>query len=131
MAWVCSPYNGQMLRRFLLLWFTTTLALWIVDGLFDSLRFDDLHSLLLSGLILALTNLTIKPLLLLVALPITVLTFGLAIPVINGLMLLLVAEMVPGFVISGFWMGVLCALAVSFVGFLINVATGQIRVFQS
>lgn len=120
-----------MLRRFLLLWFTTTLALWIVDGLFDSLRFDDLHSLLLSGLILALTNLTIKPLLLLVALPITVLTFGLAIPVINGLMLLLVAEMVPGFVISGFWMGVLCALAVSFVGFLINVATGQIRVFQS
>ena len=120
-----------MLKRFLLLWFTTTLALWIVDGLFDSLRFDDVNSLLLSGLILALTNLTIRPLLMLVALPFTVLTFGLAIPLINGLMLLLVAEMIPGFTISGFWMGVLCALAVSFVSFLINVATGQIRIHRS
>jgi hypothetical protein len=52
-------------------------------------------------------------------------TMGLMLPVINGFILVLVAELVPGFQISGFWMGVLAALAVSFTTFLINVATGQ------
>lgn len=112
------------LKRFLLLWISTTLALWIVDGLFDSLHFDQPQTLLLSGLILSLVNLTIKPLLLLVTLPLTVLTFGLALPLVNGLVLLGVAAIVPGFAISGFWMGVLCALAISLVSLLINVATG-------
>ena len=111
--------------RFILYWLSTTLALWIVDGLFDSLSFDGIQALLLSALVLALVNLTIKPVLLLVTLPLTVVTLGLAIPLINGLVLLLVSEIVPGFTISGFWMGVLCALAISFVSFLIGVATGQ------
>ncbi len=113
--------------RFLLLWFSTTLALWIVDGLFESLTFADIESLLLSGLLLALANITLKPLLVLVTLPLTLLSFGLALPLINGLVLLGVAQLVPGFEIAGFWMGVLCALAVSVVGLLIDIATGQSR----
>lgn len=121
--------NHQMLtlKRFLLLWLSTTLALWVVDGLFESLRFADLESLALSGLLLALANLTLKPLLLLITLPLTLMSLGLALPVINGLVLLGVARLVPGFEIAGFWMGVLCALAVSVVGLLIDVATGQSR----
>ncbi len=115
----------QPFIRFLLYWLSTALALWIVDGLFDSLSFDSVQTLLLSALVLALVNLTIKPVLLLVTLPLTIVTLGLAIPLINGLVLLLVSEIVPGFTISGFWMGVLCALAISFVSFLIGVATGQ------
>lgn len=113
------------LVRFILYWLSTTLALWVVDGLFDSLSFDGPEALVLSALVLALVNLTIKPVLLLVTLPLTVVTLGLAIPLINGLVLLLVSEIVPGFTISGFWMGVLCAIAVSFVSFLIGVATRQ------
>ncbi len=115
----------QAFVRFLLYWLSTALALWIVDDLFDSLSFDSAQTLLLSALVLALVNLTIKPVLMLVTLPLTILTLGLAIPLINGLVLLLVSEIVPGFTISGFWMGVLCALAISFVSFLIGVATGQ------
>lgn len=115
----------QAFIRFILYWLSTALALWIVDGLFDSLSFDGVEALVLSALVLALVNLTIKPVLLLVTLPLTVVTLGLAIPLINGLVLLLVSEIVPGFAISGFWMGVLCALAISFVSFLIGVATRQ------
>jgi putative membrane protein len=109
-------------------WLSTLLALWVVDGLFESLHLESTQALLMSALVLALVNLTIKPLLLLVTLPLTVLTLGLAIPLINGLVLLVIAELVPGFWISGFWMGVVCALAISFVSFLIGVATGQSRV---
>ncbi len=91
----------QTLKRFLLLWLSTTLALWIVDGLFDGLVFHTSESLLLSGLVLALANLTLKPLLVLITLPLTLLSFGLALPIINGLVLLGVAKLVPGFAISG------------------------------
>lgn len=115
----------QPFIRFCLYWLSTALALWIVDGLFDSLSFDSVQTLLLSALVLALVNLTIKPVLLLVTLPLTIFTLGLAIPLINGLVLLLVSEIVPGFIISGFWMGVLCALAISFLSFLIGIATGR------
>jgi putative membrane protein len=114
--------------RFLLFWFSATLALWIVDAIFDGLAFDAMESLLLSGLVLALVNITIKPLLLLITLPITLLSFGLAIPLLNGAVLLGISMLVPGFEISGFWMGVGCALAVSVVSMLINIATGQTAV---
>ena len=116
------------LSRFLLLWVSTALALWIVDGLFDSLTFQSIESLAMASLVLALVNLTIKPLLVLLTLPLTIVSFGLALPLINGLVLLGVASVVPGFEISGFWMGVLAALSVSVVSLMIRVATGQTRV---
>jgi len=117
------------LKRFFLLWLSTALTLWIVDGLLDGLSFSDPESLLLASLVLAVFNLTLKPLLLLIALPLTLFSFGLALPLFNGLVLLGVAKMVPGFQIAGFWMGVLCALAISLVGVLVSMATGQVRVW--
>ena len=117
------------LKRFFLLWLSTALTLWIVDGLLDGLSFSDPESLLLASLMLAVFNLTLKPLLLLIALPLTLFSFGLALPLFNGLVLLGVAKMVPGFQIAGFWMGVLCALAISLVGALVSMATGQVRVW--
>lgn len=115
----------HLFQRFVVYWLSTTLALWIVDGVFDSLTFVSWESLLLSGAVLAIANLTLKPLLVLITLPLTLLTFGLALPLINGLVLLGVARLVSGFEISGFWMGVVCALAVSLVSGLIGLATGQ------
>lgn len=117
------------LKRFFLLWLSTALTLWIVDGLLDGLSFSDPESLLLASLVMAVFNLTLKPLLLLIALPLTLFSFGLALPLFNGLVLLGVAKMVPGFQIAGFWMGVLCALAISLVGALVSMATGQVRVW--
>ncbi len=116
------------LNQFFLYWASTAIALWIVDGVFDSLTFASLESLAMASVVLALVNLTIKPLLVVLTLPLTILTLGLALPVINGLVLLGVAGVVPGFGISGFWMGVLAALAISLVSLLIRVATGQTRV---
>jgi putative membrane protein len=117
--------NSLLLKRFAVIWLVSMLALWIVDAIFESLHFDSLQALALAALVLSLANLFLKPLLVLVTLPITVMTMGLMLPVINGFILVLVAELVPGFQISGFWMGVLAALAVSFTTMLINIATGQ------
>ena len=107
------------------MWISAALALWITDAIFDSLWFDGFSSVAVSALVLTLVNLTLKPLLMLLSLPFIVMSLGLAIPLLNGLVLLVVAELVTGFHISGYWMGVAAGLAVSFVTFLLAVATGQ------
>ncbi|NBT73601.1 MAG: hypothetical protein EBT14_05385, partial [Betaproteobacteria bacterium] len=75
--------NSLLLKRFGMIWLVSMLALWIVDAIFDSLHFDSLQALALAALVLTLANLFLKPLLVLVTLPITVMTMGLMLPVIN------------------------------------------------
>jgi len=113
------------LARATLSWLSASLALWIVDHFFESLWFDGFESLFVSSLVLTLFNLTLKPVLLLLSLPFIVLSAGLAIPLINGLVLLIVAELVEGFHLSGYWMAVLAALTFSLISFVITLATGQ------
>lgn len=115
------------LKRFIWMWAAAAVGLWVADGLMDSVRFEGLLSLFTAGLFLALANLTIKPLLMLVALPVTILSFGLMIPVINGLVLWAISFLVPGFAVSGFWAGVLAALVVSVFGFFVGLFSGQAR----
>jgi putative membrane protein len=115
---------SQPIIRFVLLWGVNTLALWVADALFSGIAFDDSETLFLSGLLLGIVNTFIKPVVLLLTLPLTVLTLGLFILVINALMLLLVAWAVPGFHVAGFWSGALIALFVSIFSFLVNRALG-------
>ncbi len=115
------------LKRLVWMWAAAVAGLWVAEGLMDSVRFEGLASLLIAGLFLALANLTIKPLLMLVALPMTILSFGLMIPVINGLVLWAISFLVPGFAVSGFWAGVLAALVVSVFGFFVGLLSGQAR----
>jgi putative membrane protein len=108
-------------------WLSASLALWIVDSLFESLWFDGFGSLLLASAVLTVFNLTLKPVLMLLSLPLIVLSLGLAIPLMNGLFLLLVADLIDGFHVSGYWMAVLAALAFSVIRSLISLAVGERR----
>lgn len=103
-------------------------ALFVVDGIFDSITFTGVQPLLLAAVLLSFTNIFLKPLLLVATLPLTVMSAGLLLPVLNGLLLMFVAQLTPGFQVSGFWMAVLASLAVSLVGMLFAMATGQMRV---
>ncbi len=112
------------LLRFLAFWGVNTLSLWVADQIFERVRFDDTGTLLVSGLLLGVINTFLKPVLLILTLPATILTLGLMLPVLNGLLLLLVAWLVPGFHIEGFWYGVLVALFVSLFSFFLNSLLG-------
>ncbi len=70
---------------------------------------------LLGALVLGFINLFIKPVITLFTLPITVVTLGLFSLVINALLVLLAAEVVPGFSVSGFWSALLFSLVLSFI----------------
>lgn len=112
------------LLRFLAFWGVNTLSLWVADQIFDSIRFDDTATLLVSGLLLGVINTFLKPALVVLTLPVTILTLGLMLPILNGLLLLLVAWLVPGFHVAGFWWGVLVALFVSGLSFFLNSLLG-------
>jgi putative membrane protein len=72
--------------------------------------------------LLALLNLTIKPILIFLTIPITVFTLGLFLLVINALMVLLAAEIIPGFLVDGFWWAVLFSIILSLINSLLGVS---------
>lgn len=91
------------LTPFLLHWAITALSLWVASLVFKGLRFDSSATLIVSALLLGFANAIIKPILIVLTLPLTLLTFGLFVLVINALMLMLVAKLVRGFQVYSFW----------------------------
>lgn len=109
------------LMPFLLYWGITSLALWVSSYVFKGIRFDDASSLIISALLLGFANAMVKPLLIILTLPLTLITLGLFLLVINALMLLLVSALVRGFTISGFWTAFFASMFISVLSFLISV----------
>jgi len=102
--------------RFLITACGLLLAAWQLDGM----HFGGPLSLLFAALVLGLVNATVRPVMLLLTLPITVITLGLFLLVLNGAMLGLAALMVPGFVVDGFWTALFGAIIVSLTGMVAN-----------
>lgn len=91
------------LTPFLLHWAITAFALWAASHVFKGLRFGSTGALVVAALLLGLANAVVRPLLVVLTLPLTLLTFGLFLLVINALVLMLVGRLVNGFHIDGFW----------------------------
>jgi putative membrane protein len=110
------------LMPFLVHWAITGLSLWVASHIFHGLTFDSTSSLVVSALLLGFANAIVKPLLIMLTLPLTLLTFGLFLLVINALVLLLVAWVVRGFRISGFWTAFFASILIS----LLSIAIGAL-----
>lgn len=81
---------------FLLHWGIMSLSLWIASHVFRGLSFSSRSALLVSALVLGFVNAVLRPILILLTFPLTLLTLGLFILVINALMIMLVASLVQG-----------------------------------
>jgi putative membrane protein len=106
----------RFLARLVLNGFAIIVAAWLLPGLHLSGPF----AALIAGAILGFVNAIIRPILFLLTLPLTLVTLGLFIFVLNALCLGLTAALVPGFEIDGFWWAVLGALLVSVVSWILN-----------
>ena len=89
--------------RLILTWLINAVALFALPYIFDSIRVDSFYTALITALVLGLVNTLIRPLLILLTLPINILTLGLLTFVINGLLFWFVASFVEGFTVTGFW----------------------------
>ena len=110
----------DQLPPFLLHGLITALSLWLASQLFQGIKFTDTGSLVISALLLGFANAIVRPLLIVLTLPLTFLTFGLFLLVINALMVLLVSALVKGFRVSGFWTAFFASIFVTVVSFLIG-----------
>ena len=101
--------------RLLLVWLINAIALMAVAYLLPGIAVANFITALIAALVLGLVNAVIKPIVILLTLPATLLTLGLFIFVINGLLFWFVGSFIEGFVVSGFWWGVIGAIAYSIV----------------
>jgi putative membrane protein len=99
--------------RLLLGWAINAGVLLLLPYLIPAVQITTFGAALLVALVLGLLNAIVRPVLVLLTLPITLLTLGLFLFVINGLMFWLAANMLPGFEVGGFWWAVLAALVYS------------------
>jgi putative membrane protein len=106
--------------RLLAIWLINALALLALPYLMQSISMDSFGTALLVAVVLGFVNAIIRPILLLLTLPVTVLTMGLFIFVINGLMFWGVANMIDGFHVAGFWSAVGGALLYSVISWTLS-----------
>jgi putative membrane protein len=100
--------------------FITACGLLLATYLLEGVHLGGAMSLLFAALVLCAVNAIVRPIMLLLTLPITVVTLGLFLLVLNGAMLGLAALLVPGFVIDGFWTAVFGAIIISMTGMVAN-----------
>ena len=101
--------------RLILTWLINAVALIALPYIFRSISVDSFFTAVLVAVVLGLINTLIRPLLVLLTLPVTLLTLGLFIFVINGLLFWAVGSFMPGFHVDGFWAGVFGAIVYSLI----------------
>ena len=109
---------------FLLRWSMNLLALVVAASLIDGVRIESIVMAVLAAGIMGVVNAVIRPLVLLLTLPINLVTLGLFTLVINAVMLQLVAYLAPGFIIETFRAAFWGALVISLVSWLLNIFVG-------
>ena len=112
------------MRGFLVRLLITALGLWIAGQLLPGIVFTSTGALIVSALLLGVVNAVIRPILLILTLPLTVLTLGLFILVVNGISLSLVAWLVPGFQIAGLASATLGAIIVGLTSWVASAFVG-------
>jgi len=113
------------MRGFLLRLLITALGLWAASAIVHGIVFSGIGSLIVAALLLGIVNAVIRPLILILTLPLTLITLGLFILVVNGISLALVAALVPGFAVSGLWAATLGAIVVSLTSWLGSTFVGS------
>jgi len=89
------------------------IGLWLASQIVPGVQFVSSESLIAAALLLGIVNALVRPILVILTFPITILTLGLFLLVINGLMIELVSYFLSGFVVTGFWSAFFAAIVVS------------------
>lgn len=117
-----SPSMNKPWTRFIIRWFVCSLGLWIAAGLLGSgITYQSkLGVIILAGLLLALVNIVIRPIVVILSLPAILFSLGLFMIVINGLMLLLVSKLYAPLHIKNFWAAMLAGIVIGLVNYLVT-----------
>jgi putative membrane protein len=117
------------LTRILIRWFVCSLGLWIAAGfLSGSISYQNrLSAIVMAGLILAIINTIIKPVIVIFSLPAIVLTLGLFMIVVNGLTVYLASKLYSPLEITNFWAAIFAGMMIGLVNYLVTAILEDVR----
>lgn len=121
-----SSFWESTAMKLLIIWILNAMALIAVANFVPGIHVDGFTAALVAAFLLGLVNALIRPLLLLLTLPVTLVTLGLFIFVINGLLFWLVGSVLRGFIVDSFWHGILGALLYSLFTWALTSAATQL-----
>lgn len=110
---------------FLLRLIVSSLAAMLTAYLLPGVQIKDFFTAVILALVLAILNLLVKPILILLTLPATILTLGLFLLVINAIIILIASSIVPGFSVDGFWWALLFSLVLTVITAIMNSLGGD------
>lgn len=112
------------MRGFVVRLLITALGLWVADQLLSGITITGTGALIISALLLGIINAVIRPIILILTLPLTVLTLGFFILIVNGISLAIAAWLVPGFHVAGLWSATIGAIIVGLTGWAASAFIG-------
>ncbi|WP_130276423.1 phage holin family protein [Cecembia calidifontis] len=101
------------------------IAVLIAQYILPGVHVESFLTAIVVAALIALLNITIKPLLILLTIPITILTLGLFLLALNAILILIAAAIVPGFSVDGFWWALLFGLILGLINSLLGVSLGE------
>ena len=122
--------RGARMRGFIIRWVVNALALLVAAWILKGIVINSYLSLFVAAFVIGLLNAFLRPVVLILTLPLNILTLGLFTLVVNGIMVLLAGDVVRGFEVQGFFSAVFAALIMGCVSFLLNLFisdSGQIE----
>ena len=113
------------MKRFIIHLLVIAVALWVTAYILPGVQVTSWQALAIASLVLGFVNAIIRPILVLLTLPITILTLGLFYLLVNGFTFLLASWIVPGFEVTTYWWAVLGALIVGIISWFIGWFGGE------
>lgn len=110
---------------FLVHWLVLAVALFLTTRLVGGVHVSSYSTLAVAALVIGFVNALVKPILVILSLPLTIVTLGLFYLVVNGACLMLAAALVPGFSINSWGSAIIGALVLSIIGWLLNLVVAK------
>jgi len=120
---------NRPLYRFLTRWFVCSLGLWVAAGfLSTSITYDSkLRVIIIAGLVLAIINVVLKPILVIFSLPALLFTLGLFMIIINGLTVFIASKLYTPLHITNFWAAVFAGMVIGLVNYLVTAILEDVK----
>ncbi len=120
--------NQPPIYRFLIRWLVCSLGLWIAAGILSSsISYNsDLAVIAIAGLLLAVINVVLKPILIIFSLPAIVLTLGLFMIIINGLTVFIVSKLYTSLHVTNFWAAIFAGMVIGLVNYLVSTILKEV-----
>jgi putative membrane protein len=115
------------MARFLIRLIFASIGLWIASEIVPGVEVTDIGTLILAALLLGVVNAIVRPVVVVLTFPITLVTLGLFLLVVNAAMIGLVALFLKGFVVEGLWAGVLAAIVTGVISWIGQAITKEDR----